>query len=92
MKEEEDGLLVGLESDEFDEEDGMWDIYGQQRFTEVPRSEYRIYCTVQYNALNLKLFLCFPSISRAKDALRGIEEQQPVAIQTPEMPHTQRKL
>jgi hypothetical protein len=42
LKEEEDGLLVGLESDELDEEDGMWDIYGQQRFTEVLRSEYRI--------------------------------------------------
>jgi len=42
MKEEEDGLLMSLENDEFDEEDGMWDIYGQHRFTEVPRSEYRI--------------------------------------------------
>jgi serine/threonine protein kinase len=42
LKEEEDELLTSLESDEFDEEDGMWDIYGQQRFTEVPRSEYRI--------------------------------------------------
>jgi hypothetical protein len=42
LKEEEDGLLTSLESDEFDEEDDTWDIYGQYRFTEVPRSEYRI--------------------------------------------------
>jgi len=42
LKQEEDELLTSLEDDEFDEEDGMWDIYGQHRFTEVPRSEYRI--------------------------------------------------
>jgi len=42
LKEEEQGLLTSLESDEFDEEDGMWDIYGQHRFTEIPPSEYRI--------------------------------------------------
>ena len=42
LKEEEAGLLTSLESDEFNEEDNMWDIYGQHRFTEVSRSEYRI--------------------------------------------------
>jgi len=42
LKQEEDGLCTSLESDQFDEEDNMWDIYGQHRFTEVSRSEYRI--------------------------------------------------
>jgi hypothetical protein len=42
LKEEEDQLLASLESDELDEEEVRWDIYGQHRFTEVPPSEYRI--------------------------------------------------
>lgn len=46
LKQEEDGLLTCLESDEFDEEDG--NIYGQHRFTDVlPYSEYRTYSTMR---------------------------------------------
>jgi hypothetical protein len=41
-EEEEDGLLANLENDKFDDAEGMWDIYGQHRFTGVPRHEYRI--------------------------------------------------
>jgi len=42
LKEEEDKLCTSLESDLFDKEDDMWDIYGQHRFTEVSGSEYGI--------------------------------------------------
>jgi hypothetical protein len=45
LKQEEDGLLKILESDELDEEDRMWDIYGQLDSTLLQKyfvSEYRI--------------------------------------------------
>jgi hypothetical protein len=42
IKEEEVGLMKSLADEEFDEEEGMWDAYGEYRFTEVPHSEYRI--------------------------------------------------